>query len=45
MLKVKVPQSIDELMDYETNYDLVNNYIKKEKNRSLEYLRREIYGE
>ncbi len=44
-LRVSVPLTIDKIMDYDTNYDFVNQNIKNEQNRGLEYLRSEIYSE
>lgn len=43
-LNVQTPSSLDKLMDYALDYRKVNICIEQEKERSMDYLRREING-
>ena len=44
-LSVHTPTSLDKLMDYIPDYSEVNICIDKEKNRSIDYLRKEVNDE
>ena len=42
-LHIPIAATLNMLMDFSPDYTKVNNYIKREKQRSIDYLRREIF--